>query len=100
MGGLGLGAIAGQLADLQLGELLDTPPPGLDEAVAIAKASCTAKHAGQALYIILVCRQFCCLRLHIVGTAKHYALLTSWKHGPQASSTDALMSQHSTIRYQ
>ena len=35
--GLGLGAIAGQLADLQLGELLDTPPPGLDEAVAIAK---------------------------------------------------------------
>lgn len=37
LGGLGLGAIAGQLADLQLGELLDTPPPGLDEAVAIAK---------------------------------------------------------------
>ena len=45
LGGLGLGAIAGQLADLQLGELLDTPPPGLDEAVAIAKvtqpASCS-----------------------------------------------------------
>lgn len=39
LGGLGLGAIAGQLADLQLGELLDTPPPGLDEAVAIAKVS-------------------------------------------------------------
>ena len=37
LGGVGLGAIAGQLADLQLGELLDTPPPGLDEAVAIAK---------------------------------------------------------------
>ena len=37
LGALGLGAIAGQLADLQLGELLDTPPPGLDEAVAIAK---------------------------------------------------------------
>ena len=37
LGGLGLGMIAGQLADLQLGELLDTPPPGLDEAVAIAK---------------------------------------------------------------
>ena len=29
--------IAEQLADLKLGELLDTPPPGLDEAVAIAK---------------------------------------------------------------
>ena len=29
--------LADQLADLKLGELLDTPPPGLDEAVAIAK---------------------------------------------------------------
>lgn len=35
--GMGLGMIADQLADLKLGELLDTPPPGLDEAVAIAK---------------------------------------------------------------
>lgn len=43
LGGLGLGAIAGQLADLQLGELLDTPPPGLDEAVAIAKVCLCAK---------------------------------------------------------
>ncbi len=37
MSGMGLGMIASQLADLRLGELLDTPPPGLDEAVAIAK---------------------------------------------------------------
>jgi arsenite-transporting ATPase len=37
MSGMGLGMIADQLADLRLGELLDTPPPGLDEAVAIAK---------------------------------------------------------------
>ena len=35
--GMGLGMIADQLAELKLGELLDTPPPGLDEAVAIAK---------------------------------------------------------------
>ncbi|KAK9796986.1 hypothetical protein WJX73_007189 [Symbiochloris irregularis] len=34
---MGLGMVANQLADLRLGELLDTPPPGLDEAVAIAK---------------------------------------------------------------
>lgn len=27
-----------QLGDLKLGELLDTPPPGLDEAIAISKA--------------------------------------------------------------
>ena len=35
--GMGLGMIADQLAELKLGELLNTPPPGLDEAVAIAK---------------------------------------------------------------
>jgi arsenite-transporting ATPase len=34
---IGLGVFADQLADLRLGELLDTPPPGVDEAVAIAK---------------------------------------------------------------
>lgn len=37
LSGLGLGMVADQLKDLKLGELLDTPPPGLDEAVAIAK---------------------------------------------------------------
>ena len=35
--GMGLGMIADQLAELKLGELLNTPPPGLDEAVAIGK---------------------------------------------------------------
>ncbi|KAL3838316.1 hypothetical protein ACJIZ3_022907 [Penstemon smallii] len=37
MDGMGLGMIADQLGELKLGELLDTPPPGLDEAVAISK---------------------------------------------------------------
>ena len=37
VGGFGLGSMLEQLADLKLGELLDTPPPGFDEAVAIAK---------------------------------------------------------------
>lgn len=37
LGGFGLGMLADQLADLKLGELLDSQPPGLDEAVAIAK---------------------------------------------------------------
>lgn len=36
---LGLGVISQQLKELSLGELLDTPPPGVDEAIAIAKAS-------------------------------------------------------------
>lgn len=34
---LGLGMIATQLKELSLGELLDTPPPGVDEAIAISK---------------------------------------------------------------
>lgn len=34
---LGLGVVSEQLKDLQLSELLDTPPPGVDEAIAIAK---------------------------------------------------------------
>lgn len=37
MSGMGLGMVADQLKELKLGELLETPPPGLDEAVAIAK---------------------------------------------------------------
>eukprot|EP00879_Flechtneria_rotunda_P015872 GHRR01016599.1.p1 GENE.GHRR01016599.1~~GHRR01016599.1.p1 ORF type:complete len:577 (+),score=165.56 GHRR01016599.1:1133-2863(+) len=37
LSGLGLGMVADQLKELKLGELLETPPPGLDEAVAIAK---------------------------------------------------------------
>ncbi|KAJ6311505.1 hypothetical protein OIU77_013295 [Salix suchowensis] len=37
MEGMGLGMLVEQLGELKLGELLDTPPPGLDEAMAIAK---------------------------------------------------------------
>ncbi|KAG8480533.1 hypothetical protein CXB51_024622 [Gossypium anomalum] len=37
MDGMGLGMLAEQLGDLKLGELLDTPPPGLDEVIAISK---------------------------------------------------------------
>ena len=44
--GMGLGMIADQLASLKLGELLDTPPPGLDEAVAIAKVSVLSSGTG------------------------------------------------------
>ncbi|KAL1827657.1 hypothetical protein ACET3Z_006069 [Daucus carota] len=37
MDSMGLGKLGEQLGDLKLGELLDTPPPGLDEALAIFK---------------------------------------------------------------
>lgn len=37
LSGMGMGMVADQLKELKLGELLDTPPPGLDEAVAISK---------------------------------------------------------------
>jgi arsenite-transporting ATPase len=50
LGGFGLGALADQLADLRLGELLDTPPPGLDEAVAIAKVVEIAEAAEYARF--------------------------------------------------
>lgn len=32
-----MGGVAEQLRDLRLGELLDSAPPGVDEAVAISK---------------------------------------------------------------
>jgi hypothetical protein len=35
--------ISSQLRDLNLGELLDTPPPGVDEAVAVSKAGAPAQ---------------------------------------------------------
>ncbi|KAJ0841355.1 putative arsenite-transporting ATPase [Helianthus annuus] len=37
MDSMGLGIVAEQLGELKLAELLDTPPPGLDEAIAISK---------------------------------------------------------------
>lgn len=37
MDSMGLGMLADQLGELKLGELLDTPPPGMDEAIAISK---------------------------------------------------------------
>ncbi|XWS66177.1 hypothetical protein CRYUN_Cryun05aG0177600 [Craigia yunnanensis] len=37
MDGMGLGMLVEQVGELKLGELLDTPPPGLDEAIAISK---------------------------------------------------------------
>lgn len=37
MDSMGLGMIVEQMGELKLGELLDTPPPGLDEAIAISK---------------------------------------------------------------
>ena len=50
LGGFGLGALADQLADLRLGDLLDTAPPGLDEAVAIAKVVEIAESADYARF--------------------------------------------------
>ena len=54
LGGFGLGALADQLADLRLGDLLDTPPPGLDEAVAIAKVVEIAESADYARFTRVV----------------------------------------------
>ncbi|GAX82278.1 hypothetical protein CEUSTIGMA_g9707.t1 [Chlamydomonas eustigma] len=54
MRGMGLGMIADQLADLKLGELLNTPPPGLDEAVAVAKVVQFVQSAEYAKFTRIV----------------------------------------------
>jgi len=54
MRNMGLGMVADQLAELKLGELLDTPPPGLDEAVAIAKVVQFAESADYARFTRIV----------------------------------------------
>jgi hypothetical protein len=59
MRGMGLGMIADQLADLKLGELLNTPPPGLDEAVAVAKVSGGGSLSFCFLDFLSSCDQIC-----------------------------------------
>ncbi len=51
---MGLGMLADQLADLKLGELLSTPPPGLDEAAALAKVVQFAQNADYAKFSRIV----------------------------------------------
>lgn len=53
-GGFGVAGILEQLADLKLGELLDTPPPGFDEAVAIAKVQQFVNNEEYARYTRIV----------------------------------------------
>lgn len=63
LSGMGLGMVADQLKELKLGELLDTPPPGLDEAVAIAKVvqfvNSQVRHPRLAsVWIAVTCDRF------------------------------------------
>jgi hypothetical protein len=56
MGGFGMGKVVEQLADLKLGELLDSPPPGFDEAVAISKVCvlhCFMASLPRVLFVLL-----------------------------------------------
>ncbi|KAA3489515.1 ATPase ASNA1-like protein 2-like [Gossypium australe] len=52
MNNMGLGMLADQFGDLKLAELLDTPPPGLDEAVAISKALFDTAPTGHTLRLL------------------------------------------------
>ena len=54
MGSMGLGSVLSQLEDLKLGELLDTPPPGLDEALAITKVVSFIKDEQYARFTRIV----------------------------------------------
>ena len=51
---MGLGPILAQLSDLKLSELLDTPPPGLDEAIAITKVIAFTNDAQFAKFTRIV----------------------------------------------
>jgi arsenite-transporting ATPase len=51
---LGLSGAARQLRDLRLGELLDTPPPGVDEAVAIGKVVKFLRDPGYAKFTRII----------------------------------------------
>jgi hypothetical protein len=81
MSSMGLGMVADQLADLKLGELLDTPPPGLDEAVAIAKVCLTLNaaetshglHIGPQCAMEGDCGQERCSGLLVVCGVRDYA---------------------------
>ena len=57
-----------QLSELKLGELLDTPPPGLDEAMAISKVCATP---NQLSYI------FGSVVKHLIYSYVHYLLVFS-----------------------
>lgn len=60
MGGFGMGKVVEQLADLKLGELLDSPPPGFDEAVAISKVCvlhCFMASLPRVLFVL--CTVYC-----------------------------------------
>lgn len=53
-----------KLGELKLGELLDTPPPGLDEAIAISKAC------------IFLCAMMICFIAKIFMQQTLFALMT------------------------
>jgi hypothetical protein len=79
MRGMGLGLLADQLADLKLGELLSTPPPGLDEAAALAKVVQFAQSADYARFSRIVidtaptggplCGRSCCVGGSVVAAS-------------------------------
>lgn len=54
MDSMGLGMLADQLGELKLGELLDTPPPGMDEAIAISKVMQFVESPGYSMFTRIV----------------------------------------------
>ena len=68
LAGIGLGAVGDQLKDLRLSELLDTLPPGVDEAVAISKvAHSDSQHLSKRVQL--------CTHA-VVGTSREVHCLT------------------------
>lgn len=81
-----------KLGELKLGELLDTPPPGLDEAIAISKVILSYYLILLSFVLILSCfAYFSCLLLIVKGV---YRSFNSWNHPSITCSPESCLILH------
>lgn len=79
MDSMGLGMLAEQLGELKLGELLDTPPPGFDEAFAIAKVMQFVESPEYCRFSRIVFDTAPTVRNCVLSSL--FVVLWLWKHG-------------------
>lgn len=65
-----------KLGELKLGELLDTPPPGLDEAIAIAKVYIQSL-LNFSLFVLHVYLGFLMILILVVSRSSNFLSLQS-----------------------
>ncbi len=100
--GLGLGMISSQLKDLDLGELMDTPPPGVDEAIAISKvgyrgASCSVASAQSNVKSCSADKALKCQRLLCACNLQHVLVLSYYSTGSFRVVTKSQDDEHAPL---